>query len=88
MVAKYTALIAEDIEGNWIKPQNVATGLRCRLSISVAPNGNVKTVKISKSSGDNIFDRSAIAAVHKAAPLVLPDDPRAAAKVQAVYVRI
>jgi colicin import membrane protein len=37
-------------------------------------------VKIVKSSGNAVFDRSAESAVYKAAPLPQPTDPKAAAE--------
>jgi colicin import membrane protein len=40
----------------------------------------VKSVQVIKSSGDEVFDRSAVTAVYKAAPLPLPKDPKDAAE--------
>ena len=42
------------------------------------PGGDVTSVQVIKSSGDTAFDRSAEAAVYKASPLPMPDDPRVA----------
>jgi colicin import membrane protein len=35
----------------------------------------VESVKVSQSSGNAAFDRQAMAAVQKASPLPIPDDP-------------
>jgi colicin import membrane protein len=44
------------------------------------PSGEVQNIKVVESSGNAIFDNSAITAVKKASPLPLPADPKAAAK--------
>ena len=49
-------------------------GLKSRLKIQLKPDGNVQSVSLSESSGNSSFDRLAINAVYKAAPLPLPDD--------------
>lgn len=80
VIAKYVYLNAERIKRYWIKPQSISTTLSCLISISLLPDGSIKSVKIVESSGNAVFDRSAEAAVYKAAPLPLPTDPRAAAE--------
>ena len=49
-------------------------GLECELTVRTVPGGEVINVAISRSSGNEIFDRRAIAAVEKASPLPLPGD--------------
>jgi len=49
-------------------------GLECELTVRTVPGGEVVNVIISKSSGNEIFDRRAVAAVEKASPLPLPED--------------
>ena len=51
-------------------------GLSCVLQIRMVPGGEVVAVRVSKSSGNAIFDQRAEVAVSKAAPLPVPGDAR------------
>lgn len=51
-------------------------GLTCTLRITLIPGGEVAGVQITKSSGNQTFDRQAENAVRKAAPLPVPTEPR------------
>ena len=75
-IDQYKALILQQIQQNWIMPQNIAD-LSCVLQIALAPGGMVLNVTLSKSSGNAALDRSAIAAVNKASPLPVPKDSAA-----------
>jgi colicin import membrane protein len=79
-VATYSARIQQRVKRYWNRPSNVDTGLVCTLKVSILSNGEVKQATVVKGSGNAVFDRSAVAAVHKAAPFPLPADPKAAAK--------
>ncbi|MFN3235165.1 MAG: cell envelope integrity protein TolA [Gammaproteobacteria bacterium] len=72
VVDKYKGLILEAISKNWLVPPNTDQSLSCQLYINLAPGGIVLDVKVLKSSGDSLLDRSAIAAVYKASPLPAP----------------
>ena len=61
----YSALIASRIEQNWSRPPSARKGMRCELEIQMVPTGQVIDVKVTKSSGNLAFDRSAIQAVKK-----------------------
>lgn len=71
-INKYQALIIQAIGENWIVPVGADKKLTCELMISVAENGSVSAVQITKTSGDPALDRSARAAVLKASPLPVP----------------
>lgn len=49
-------------------------GLKSQLKIQLKADGHVHSVSLRESSGNSSFDRLAINAVYKAAPLPLPDD--------------
>jgi colicin import membrane protein len=49
-------------------------GLACTLRVRLLPGGDVVDVVVTKSSGNDIFDRRALTAVQKASPLPIPDD--------------
>lgn len=77
VVDKYKALILGAIGRQWILPDQVNNQLSSRFKIRLAPNGSVLDVNLTRSSGDPILDRSAQAAIYKASPLPVPDDPAA-----------
>ena len=49
-------------------------GLEGKLLVQVIPGGEVISVTISKSSGNDLFDRRALLAVQKSSPLPIPED--------------
>lgn len=73
-VNKYKALIIQAISQHWILPENVNRQLYSQFRIQLAPNGQVLSVSLIRSSGDPVLDRSAQAAIYKASPLPLPTD--------------
>ncbi len=77
IVDKYKALILGAIGRQWILPDQVDSQLSSRFKIRLAPNGHVLDVLLTRSSGDPILDRSAQAAIYKASPLPVPEDPAA-----------
>lgn len=76
-VDRYKALIINAISQNWILPSGVDTSLSCRFEIQLAPSGEVQSVKLLKSSGDPVLDRSARTAIYQASPLPVPNTPAA-----------
>jgi len=71
---KLTWEISRKVSGNFNKV-GLPQGLTCRLAVQAIPGGEVISVTLSESSGNEIFDRRAITAVEKASPLPLPADP-------------
>lgn len=65
--------IKHSIESNFNKT-GLESGLACVLRVHLIPGGEVIDVSISKSSGNDIFDRRAVNATQKASPLPVPDD--------------
>lgn len=74
-VDKYRVLIRQRVSRSWNRPSGVARGLKCTVSVRLAPGGEVMSARVVRSSGNPIFDRSVENAVYKAAPLPLPEDP-------------
>lgn len=62
----YVALITEVIEGNWNRPPSARNNMEVVLAIQLVPTGEVVSVRVSKSSGNAAFDRSAENAVLRA----------------------
>jgi len=73
-VDKYKGMIIQAIAQHWLVPDMQQKDILCKLLVRLAPGGVVLTVKLIQSSGDPALDRSAIAAVHKASPLPVPED--------------
>lgn len=73
-IDRYKGLIISAISQHWIIPEHLKNGLECHLTVRVAPGGVVTTVKLVKSSGDSMLDRSAESAVYKASPLPVPQE--------------
>lgn len=73
-VDKYKALILNAIRDQWILPENVNPDLSSQFVIRLAPTGAVLDVRLARSSGDGLLDRSAQAAIYKASPLPVPHD--------------
>lgn len=59
-------------------------GLSCVLFIRMVPGGEVVEARIEKSSGNDVFDRRAEAAVFQAAPLPAPEDQRVFEKMRQI----
>lgn len=68
----YYALITEKIWSHWVYPDFELAGLEVIVSIKIDSKGNVLSHVIEKSSGNVLFDRSAVRAVSKASPLPPP----------------
>ena len=67
------ANIYQDVRNNF-NIVGLPPGLECVLLVRTVPGGEVVGVQVSKSSGNEIFDRRAQDAVQKASPLPLPAD--------------
>jgi colicin import membrane protein len=72
-VARYMGAIRDKVTRTWLRPAGIGSGLKCTLSIRMAPGGAVLAATVLQSSGNEAFDRSAVAAVLKADPLPVPD---------------
>lgn len=59
---------------HWIQPVGLSNNLSCMLDIRTIPSGEVLNVRVVRSSGNNIFDDSAEAAIWSASPLPVPAD--------------
>jgi colicin import membrane protein len=70
------------VQRYWIRPPSTHDNMVVLLQVELLPSGEVRDVKIVESSGDRTFDRSAQAAVYRAAPLPVPTNPAAAAKLR------
>ena len=74
MLGNIIANISRLVNSNFNKT-GLPGGLECVLTVQTVPGGEVVSVLISKSSGNEVFDRRAVTAVEKSAPLPIPADP-------------
>ena len=63
-----TAIIQMAVQQVWNRPPSARNGMRAILQISMLPTGELLDVRITESSDDPAFDRSAENAVYGAAP--------------------
>ena len=75
-LAEFIPYIQERIQRNWLRPPGSPAGLSCLVKVGLIPGGEVVSVKVVRSSGDAVFDRSVEDAVLKASPLPLPEDAK------------
>lgn len=62
----YVSIIQQAVAANWSRPASARNGMEVVLIVQLIPNGTVIDVRVDVSSGNDAFDRSAIAAVKKA----------------------
>ena len=73
-LAKFSALIKQKVQRNWLRPQTARQGMSCTVLVRLTAKGEVLLARVVESSGDTAYDRSVEAAVYKASPLPLPQD--------------
>lgn len=72
-IQRYAALITNMIDQRMIKDRSTMEGKSCKLTISLAPSGNVQFV--SNGSGDKVVCEAAKKAIYKAGTLPVSKDP-------------
>lgn len=68
LVQSATALIQMAVQQVWNRPPSARNGMRAILQIRMLPTGELLDARITESSGDPAFDRSAENAAYSAAP--------------------
>ena len=68
LVQSATGLIQQLVTDNWSRPPSARNGMLAVIQIKMLPTGELIDVRITQSSGDPAFDRSAENAVYRAAP--------------------
>jgi len=67
LTASFTALIRQTVVNYWSRPPSARNGMQTVLQLQLIPTGDIVGVTVVQSSGDPVFDRSAVNAVEKAA---------------------
>jgi len=69
----YSAKITNDIQQNWDLPSAMSDkNLEAIISIKILRDGTLFVNRIEKSSGNGLFDRSALRAIAKSSPVTPP----------------
>ena len=71
----YQMAIRQDVQRNWIRPATARDDLECLVAVRQLTNGEVVSVRIVQCNGDEAVQRSIRAAVNRASPLPLPNNP-------------
>lgn len=71
----YVAAIIERIGLYWSRPLSAHEDMFVEMRIQLVPTGELVGVALVTSSGNSVFDRSALLALEKASPLPVPEDP-------------
>ena len=74
------AAIRQKVARSWIRPVSAPEGLKCTIQVRLMSDGTVIDAVVIASSGNEVFDRSAENAVHRASPLPVPKDKELSAK--------
>lgn len=74
-IERFMALIKLRIENIWVIPPK-SENLSISLRIKLLPNGELSSVEVIKSSGNNAFDRSAVLAAKSVTRYPVPEDTR------------
>ena len=73
---RWVYAIQQQITRNFILPASAPEGLECVVNVRQIVGGQVVNVAIGRCNGDESVRRAIEAAVYKASPLPLPDNPR------------
>ncbi len=74
ILSEYEAHIQKKIAQSWSRPLSARNGMQATLRINLIPGGEVASVDVVESSGDEAFDLSATQAVWDASPLPVPSE--------------
>ncbi len=83
LIAQYSTRIRAAIAQQF-NTVGLPPGLSCVLFIRMVPGGEVVEARIEKSSGNQVFDQRAEAAVFQASPLPVPEDQRVFEKMRQI----
>ena len=85
-IQRYSALITQSITRNMIQDRSTMAAKSCRLTISLAPSGNVQFV--SEGKGDKVVCDAAKTAIYKAGTLPVSKDPEIFKEMRKIAVTV
>jgi colicin import membrane protein len=72
----YVAQIQREMIQNWSRPPSARNGMQAIVRVRLVPTGEIVSVDVEESSGNDAFDRSVIQAVRKSERFLVPTDSR------------
>ncbi|WP_157678287.1 cell envelope integrity protein TolA [Oleiphilus messinensis] len=76
LLDRYMSLIQSRIRQKWFKPASAEPGMQVYLSIRLLPTGELVSAEVTRSSGNQAFDNSALSAANAIRNYPVPDDSR------------
>jgi colicin import membrane protein len=73
--AQYARTLIDHISRQWYRPPSARPGVRCIVSMTQTPAGDVIELRITECNGDEAVRASVELAVIRSSPLPLPSDP-------------
>jgi colicin import membrane protein len=83
IVGQHRDLISAKVRGNTRLPDNLKGNPEVRCLVKLLPTGEVRSVRVTQSSGNVAYDEAVMRAIEKSSPLPLPSRPRRARRVRA-----
>lgn len=71
---QYIPIIRQKVGRNWNRPAGLRDNIEASVNVRLSQAGEVLSARITKSSGNPVFDRSVENAVLKASPLPIPQE--------------
>ena len=78
-VGQYRDMISAKVRGNTRLPDNLKGNPEVRCLVKLLPTGEVQSVRVTQSSGNQAYDEAVVRAIEKSSPLPLPSDRSARA---------
>ena len=75
-MVRWVFALQQAIARNFVPPASAPIDLECVVDVRQLPNGIVADVRVGQCNGDEAVKRAIEAAVQKASPLPLPDNPK------------
>lgn len=74
-LGSWVRAIKLQVQRNWIRPPDAATGIDCQVRVTQLPSGQVVKVEMLSCNRGSVVAQSIITAVNRASPLPQPSDP-------------
>jgi colicin import membrane protein len=71
-MASYTDIIIKEIHSQWFYPETGDSNLETIVAVKIMKDGTISIQGMEKSSGNRLFDNSALKAVRSASPVTRP----------------